>query len=91
METAKEVEYELGKCKVDEHRPCELASAVNFARDMSEEYKTPVPPKLQRILDSKRVSENQVRAALEEWRYTLPKKGQREAGYLIDAAFPKGR
>lgn len=84
----KGAEVELGKCKVDDHRPCELASAVNFARDISSDYGTPVPAKLEAILKSKKTSENQVRAALEEWRYTLPKRGQSEAGHLIEAAFP---
>lgn len=76
-------------CKRDEHRPCELATAVNFARDMSEEYGTPIPPKLQRILDTQRVSETQVSAALQEWRDTIPRNRRADADELIDIAFPR--
>ncbi len=87
---AQEAEYDIKdtKCKIDDHRPCELASAVAFARGISQDYNTPIPPKLQAILDTGKVTENQVRAALSEWKYTLPKNGQREAEYLIAAAFP---
>ncbi len=86
----KEIEYDMAKknCTVDDHRPCELASAVNFAEGISHDYRTSIPPKLAKILDTKKVSENQVRAALEEWRYTLPKSGQQEAKFLMEAVFP---
>jgi len=83
------IDRDRNTCTADDHRPCELAVTVNFARDLSEESGTPIPPKLAKILDTKRVSESQVRAALEEWRYTVPKAQRKEADDIVVACFPE--
>lgn len=75
-------------CKVDGIRPCEIKQGIGFAMDISEDEKVPLTPKLQHILDTGETTESDTRAALEEWRYTVPSSRRDEADDLIAIVFP---
>ena len=82
-------EYSLGDtCDIKDHRPCELATAVAFAADISVDNGVALTPKLAKIQSSGKGTETQIQAALEEWRYTIPNERRWEADNLIDIVFP---
>lgn len=77
-------------CKLDnDHRPCELASAIGFALDISAEAGVQVTPALDEIAKRGDASESEVQSALKEWRKTLPKAWSKDGQYLYEVAFPK--
>ena len=79
------------KCTIEAPRPCELATGVAFARDISEESGIPLTPKLQKVYETGSTSETQVRAALDEWKYSVPKDRRREADNLVSIVFPHAK
>lgn len=77
------------KCTIEAHRPCELDTGIAFARDISAEAGVPVTPKLKHIIETKKGSESQIQAALEEWKYSMPSTMREEADWLYDRVFPQ--
>jgi hypothetical protein len=70
-------------CSVDDHRQCELATAIGMAADISVQEGQAVPPRLQALMDSGQLTESRVRAALEEWEQTVPSDRHEEAEEIV--------
>ncbi|WP_339322939.1 hypothetical protein [Paenibacillus sp. FSL W8-0194] len=79
-----EIAYGLTmECSIADHRPCELATIVGMAVDISEQEGIALPPQLKRIMDTQILTESSVRSALHEWVHTIPESQKEVAAALF--------
>ncbi|MGG4046126.1 MULTISPECIES: hypothetical protein [Paenibacillus] len=71
------------ECNISDHRPCELATVVGMAADISRQEGIALPPQLQFIMDTQTMTESSVRLALHEWVNTIPESQKEIAGDLL--------
>lgn len=71
------------ECSIADHRPCELATIVGMAADISQQEGIALPPQLQLIMDTQTLTESNVRLALNEWVNTIPKSQKEVAADLL--------
>ncbi|MFD1956643.1 hypothetical protein ACFSL6_21280 [Paenibacillus thailandensis] len=71
------------ECSIADHRPCELATVVGMAADISQQEGIALPPKLKSIMDTQTMTETSVRLALHEWANTIPESQKEIAADLL--------
>ncbi|ANY73810.1 hypothetical protein [Paenibacillus ihbetae] len=79
-----EIIYGLSmECSIADHRPCELATVIGMAVDISQQEDIALPPQLQLIMDTQTLTESGVRLALHEWMNTIPESQKEVAAGLL--------
>lgn len=73
-------------CSLDDDRACKLSTGIAFAQDISREAKIALPESMQTVIASGNASESAVKAALDDWLYTLPRKYRAEGRDIIRLA-----
>lgn len=71
------------ECSIADHRPCELATVVGMAADISQQEGITLPLQLQLIMDTQTLTESSVRLALHEWVNTIPESQKEVAAGLL--------